>query len=85
MANNPSAKKRARQNHKRRLANRYKLVKSRNSVRKFMALTDKAAAQQMYTDVISTIDRLAKDNIIHDNKAARHKHQLTVRLNTLGA
>jgi small subunit ribosomal protein S20 len=83
MANNPSAKKRIRQNHKRRLANRYKLVKSRNLIQKFLRTSTKAEAQALYPEVISAIDILAKTNIIHRNKAARQKSRLTLRLNAM--
>lgn len=83
MANNPSAKKRIRQNHKRRLANRYKLVKSRNLIQKFLRASNKADAQKLYPEVISAVDILAKGNIIHRNKAARQKSRLTLRLNAM--
>lgn len=77
MANNPGAKKRIRQNHKRRLRNRYKLVKARNLIKKLRETSDAQQAKEMLPQVISSVDMLAKDNIIHKNRAARQKSQLT--------
>jgi small subunit ribosomal protein S20 len=34
---------------------------------------------------MSTIDRIADKNIIHKNKAARHKSQLAARLKAIAA
>lgn len=76
MANTESAKKRVRQIATRRLRNRYKLVGARNVVKQFMALKDRAQAEQMWPSVESTLDKLAQKNIIHRNKAANQKSKL---------
>jgi small subunit ribosomal protein S20 len=83
MANTESAKKRTRQNAKRRLSNRYKLVAARNVVKELLAITDPTKALESYTHVESMIDRLAKHNIIHPNKAARQKSRLRLHVNKL--
>ena len=77
MANHQSAKKRIRQSEKRRLRNRYYAVSTRNAIRKLRATTDKAEAEAMLPKVSSMLDRLAKRNIIHNNKAANLKSKLT--------
>ena len=76
MANHKSSLKRIRQEEKRRLHNRYYAKTMRNMVRKFRALTDKEAAVAMMPSVQKAVDKLAKTNIIHKNKAANIKSKL---------
>jgi len=76
MANHKSAKKRIRQAEARKVQNRYYAVTARNAVRKLRGTTDKAEAEVMYKEVISKLDKLAKTNIIHKNKAANLKSKL---------
>ena len=82
MANHKSAKKRIRQNSKLRVANRYKAVSTRNAIRKFND-AEKAEATEMLPKISSMIDKLAKSNIIHNNKAANIKSKLSKRLAAL--
>ncbi|MEM6264519.1 MAG: 30S ribosomal protein S20 [Bacteroidota bacterium] len=84
MAHHKSAKKRIRQEAKRREANRFKKVKMRNQIKALRSATDQEEAQKLLPEVISTIDRVAKSNIIHKNKAANLKGQLTRHVNSLG-
>ncbi len=83
MANHKSAAKRARQNAKRRLQNRYKKVTMRNMVRNLRSTTDKKEAEEMLPKVISTIDKVAKSNIIHKKNASNLKGKLTKYVNGL--
>ena len=76
MANHQSAKKRIRQSEKKRLRNRYYAVSTRNAIRKLRAISDKKEAEELYPSVSSMIDKLAKRNIIHKNKAANLKSKL---------
>ncbi|MGY6562298.1 MAG: 30S ribosomal protein S20 [Luteibaculaceae bacterium] len=76
MANHKSALKRARQNEKKRLHNRYYHKTTRNAIRRLRALTIKDEAEKLFPDVASMIDKLAKKNIIHSNKAANLKSKL---------
>jgi len=69
MANHQSAKKRIRQIQKRRLHNKYYAKSARNAVKTLRETTEKAAAQELYPKVVSMLDKLAKRNIIHKNKA----------------
>ncbi len=81
MANHKATKKDARQALKRRERNRYYGKTTRNAIRKLLTITDSAAANQELPNVISMIDKLAKRNVIHKNKAANLKSALTKKLN----
>lgn len=83
MANHKSSLKRIRQEEKRRLHNRYYAKTMRNMVRKLRATTDKAAAIEMYPTVQKALDKMAKVNIIHANKAANLKSKLAKHIQKL--
>ncbi|MCZ8145094.1 MULTISPECIES: 30S ribosomal protein S20 [Flavobacterium] len=83
MANHKSALKRIRSNEKRRVLNRYQHKTTRNAVKALRMSTDKADAAAKLASVISMIDKLAKKNIIHDNKASNLKSKLTKHVNKL--
>ena len=83
MAHHKSCLKRLRQNEKRRLHNRYYAKTMRNMVRKLRATTDKAAAIEMYPTVQKALDKMAKVNIIHANKAANLKSKLAKHIQKL--
>ena len=70
MANHKSALKRIRRNEAARLRNRYQHKTARNAVRKLRALENQEEAKVLFPKVVSMIDKLAKRNIIHANKAA---------------
>jgi len=77
MANHQSALKRIRSNEAKRLRNKYQHKTTRNAVRDLRASEDKSAAETKLGKVISMLDKLAKNNIIHKNKAANLKSKLT--------
>ena len=83
MAHHKATKKSIRKSAKRRLANRYNGKTTRNAVKKLRALENKEEAATSLTDVISKIDKLAKRNIIHKNKAANLKSKFTKKVNAL--
>ena len=83
MANHKSALKRIRSNEKKRLRNRFQHKTARNAVRRLRELTDKKEATTLLPSVISMLDKLAKKNIIHANKAANIKSKLTKRVASL--
>ena len=83
MANHQSAKKRIRQIQKRRLHNKYYAKSARNAVKALRGTTEKAAAQELYPKVVSMLDKLAKRNIIHKNKASNLKSKLAGHVNSL--
>ncbi|AWO00728.1 30S ribosomal protein S20 [Chitinophaga alhagiae] len=83
MANHKATKKDVRQSRKRNERNRYYGKTTRNAIRDLKKLTDKTAASENLPDVISMIDKLAKRNVIHKNKAANLKSKLAKKVNTL--
>jgi len=83
MANHKSALKRIRQNEKRKVRNRYYHKTARTALKVLRNEEDKAAATEQLPKVISLLDKLAKKNIIHKNKAANLKSKLTKHVNKL--
>ena len=83
MANHQSAKKRIRQSETRRLHNKYYAKTMRNAVKKLRELKDKAEAEKLLPSVTGMIDKLAKINVIHKNKASNLKSKLTKHVNKL--
>lgn len=83
MANHKSAIKRIRSNEAKRVLNKYQHKTARNAVRKLRATTNKAEATSLFPTVAAMLDKLAKRNIIHKNKAANLKSGLQVHLNSL--
>jgi len=83
MANHKSAIKRIRQTLTRRLRNRYYAKTARNAVRKLRSTTDKTQAVELYKKVSSMLDKLAKKNVIHKNKAGNLKSKLALHVNKL--
>jgi small subunit ribosomal protein S20 len=84
MANIKSAKKRVRQTESRRLHNKYYARTTRNAMKALRNTTDKAVATEMLPKVSGMLDKLAKINIIHKNKAANLKSSIAVHVNKLG-
>ena len=83
MANHKSSLKRIRSNDKKRLRNRFQHKTTRNAIRDFKSLTKKKEAQKELPVISSMIDKLAKKNIIHSNKAANLKAKLSKFVATL--
>lgn len=83
MANHKSALKRVRQTESRNERNRYQSKTARNAVRKLRGTTDKKAAEKLLPDVNSMLDKLAKKNLIHKNKAANLKSSVKRHVNAL--
>jgi len=77
MANHKSAKKRARQDEKKRIKNRYYKKTARTSIAKLREMTDAKEAQAFLPKVIAMVDKLAKKNQWHNNKAGNLKSKLT--------
>lgn len=84
MAHHKSAKKRMRQDEKKRLHNRYYKKTARTAIRKLRDMTDKAEAEKFLPKVISMIDKLGKKHTWHPNKASNLKSKLTRFVNSLG-
>jgi len=56
---------------------------ARNAVRKLRAITVKEEATKLYPEVCSMLDKLAKKNVIHQNKANNLKSKLAAHVNKL--
>jgi len=83
MANHKSALKRIRQNEVRKVRNRYYHKTARTAIKVLRNEEDKTAATEQLPKVIALLDKLAKKNIIHKNKAANLKSKLTKHVNKL--
>ena len=83
MANHKSALKRVRSSAKKQALNSYQHKSARTAIRKLRAMTSKQDAEKFMPKVVSMVDKLAKKNIIHDNKAANLKSKLAKHVATL--
>ena len=83
MANHSATKKSVRQSTARNERNRYQGKTTRNAIRDFKVIDNKAAATEKLSDLTSRIDKLAKRGIIHKNKAANLKSKLTRGIQSL--
>jgi small subunit ribosomal protein S20 len=84
MANHKSAKKRMRQDAKKRLHNRFYKKTTRTAIATLRGMEDQGEAQKFLPKVVSMIDRLAKKNQIHSNKASNLKSKLAKHVQKLG-
>ena len=85
MANHKSSLKRIRSTDTKRVNNRYKAKTVRNAVKTFRASTDTAAVEKDLPKVVAMVDKLAKKNVIHKNKASNLKSKLARKANALKA
>lgn len=83
MANHKSAIKRIRSNEAKRDRNRYQHKTTRNAIRDLRDKSDKKEAEALLKEVSAMIDKLAKNNVIHANKAGNLKSKLTKHVNGL--
>ncbi len=83
MANHKSAKKRARQDAKKRIYNRYYKKSTRTAIKNLREMEEKDKAVAFLPKVISMVDRLVKKNLWHKNKGANLKSKLTKAVNAL--
>lgn len=85
MAQHASSKKRIRQDAKKRLQNRYYKKSTRTAIAKLREMTDSKEATSFLPKVVSMIDKLAKSNNWHSNKAGNLKSKLTKFVNGLAS
>jgi small subunit ribosomal protein S20 len=83
MANHKSSIKRIRSNDAKRLTNRYQAKTMRNAMKDLREDESKKSAATKLPKVIAMVDKLAKKNVIHKNKAANLKSKLTKKVNAL--
>lgn len=83
MANHKSALKRIRSSESKRVRNRYQHKTTRTFIKRLEETKDKKEASELYLKVAGMIDKLAKRNIIHKNKASNQKSRLQLHVNSL--
>jgi small subunit ribosomal protein S20 len=83
MANHKSSEKRIRQDEAKKVNNKYNARTTRNALKEIRSVTDKAQAAELLPKVSSMLDKLAKKNIIHPNKASNLKSEITKQVNGL--
>ncbi len=84
MANHKSAKTRIRNSATKRLRNRYQAKTTRTLAKRLRISTVKSEAETLLKEVSAMLDKLAKRNIIHKNKAANQKSKLAKVVNKIG-
>jgi small subunit ribosomal protein S20 len=88
VANSPQARKRAKQNDKRRAHNASLRSLVRTKMKQVLAAIgtgEHGSAQDAYNQAVPVIDRMANKGIINKNKAARHKSRLNAKVKALAA
>ena len=83
MANHKSAIKRIRSNEAKKTENRYYAKSARTALKKIRNTKDKKEAAELLPQVSSMLDKLAKKNIIHKNKAANLKAKIAQKVASL--
>jgi small subunit ribosomal protein S20 len=83
MANHKSAEKRIRANDAKRVRNRYYAKSTRTAIKKLTTTTSKDEAKSLLPKVSAMLDKLAKKNVIHKNKASNIKSKLTRKVNAI--
>lgn len=79
-----SAKKRLRQNVKRRMRNRVRKARLFSTIKQFRAALetgDKAAIDEQLKNVYSMLDKAASKGVLHKANADRRKQRLTIEAN----
>jgi len=88
LANSPQARKRARQTERRRGHNASQRSMVRTYIKRVLAAIDSkdhGVANAALVQAIPVIDRMADRDILHKNKAARHKSRLNAAVKALKA
>tara|TARA_Y100001933_G_scaffold20379_1_gene17602 strand:- start:1171 stop:1443 length:273 start_codon:yes stop_codon:yes gene_type:complete len=83
MANTESAKKRVRQNVKRRALNRWRMRNMRTAIKAFdkaLANGELDNAASAFKTASAVVDKTAQKGVIHRNQAARRKSRMSARL-----
>ncbi len=87
MANKQSAKKRIRQNEKRRMRNRTVVTRTRTYLKRARMVMDEGdavASQEAVKVAVSELDRAVSKGVLHAKNGARRKSRLIARLNSMG-
>lgn len=88
MAHSLSAKKRVRQNTKRRVINRSRKSMVKTQVKHFeaaMSAGEVDTAQEQYRLLVKKLDKVASTSTMHKNTASRMKSRMARRFNAMKA
>lgn len=85
MANHKSAIKRIRANEAKRSRNRYQKKTVGTLIKKIKATDKKEEFLKELPNVIASIDKLAKKNVFHKNKASNLKSKLMKKAKSMAA
>jgi small subunit ribosomal protein S20 len=83
MANHKSSIKRIRQTESKKVHNRFQAKTTRTHIKRLRDTTDKKVADTLLPKVVSMLDKLAKRNVIHKNKASNLKSKLTKKVKSI--
>lgn len=83
MANHKSAIKRIRANNAKKELNRYQHKTARTIIKNVRNSSNKAEAETLLKSAFTALDKLAKKNVIHKNKAGNLKSSLQKHVNAL--
>jgi small subunit ribosomal protein S20 len=83
MANHKSSIKRIRQTESKKVHNRFQAKTTRTHLKRLRETTDKKEANALLPKVVSMLDKLAKRNVIHKNKASNLKSKLTKKVKSI--
>lgn len=86
MAHSLSAKKRIRQNAKRRILNRARKSMVKTQIKHFEAALNQGEvdkAQEQYRLLVKKLDKVASTSTLHKNTASRVKSRMARRLNAM--
>ena len=86
MANHFSALKRARQTERRTARNRANTSRLRGALRELretIAKGDKPAAERVYRQTVSALDKAIQKGTLHEKTASRYKSRLSARVKAL--
>ena len=83
MANHKSSEKRIRQIESRKETNKYYAKTTRSALKTLRATTKKEEATVLAPKLTAMLDKLAKKNVIHKNKASNLKSSITKHVNSL--
>lgn len=84
MPNTKSARKRLRQNERRRVHNKAARSRLKTAVKKVRAASEGEEASRLYREAVRILDRAANRGLIHKNRAARSKGRLAAHVRKVG-
>lgn len=84
MPNTKSAKKRLRQNERRRVSNKAARTRLKTAVKRVREASKADVASERYREAVRLLDRAVGRGIVHRNRADRTKSRLAAHVHRLG-